>query len=268
MENNLCKICGSERKKIFEKKILEKYDVSYFKCSECGFIQTEKPHWFKEAYSSAITSLDIGLVGRNIYYSNIVEDILYKYFVKNARFLDFAGGYGMFTRIMRDKGFDFFREDKYCENLFAKHFDISDLPEKDRKFELVTAFELMEHIKEPFKELDYIFSMTSSFLFSTELIPEHDLESWWYLGTEHGQHISFYTKKSLKRIAEKYNKNYYSSGSLHLITNKKIPTIFKNASLYKKCIDKIKEKITPLEKMKSRLEVDFQAVIKKEKNNV
>jgi hypothetical protein len=257
MEKNPCKICGAERKKIFEKKILEKHDVSYFECSKCGFIQTEKPYWLDEAYSSAITSVDVGLVYRNIYFSDIVEKILQsEVFDKNARFLDFAGGYGLFVRVMRDKGFDFYREDKYCDNLFAKYFDIKDLSEKDQAFELVTAFELMEHAENPFKELDYIFSMTESFLFSTELIPDENVEDWWYIGAEHGQHISFYTKESLKKIAEKYGKTYFPYGNLHLIAGKNCEGVF----------GKIDEGINPSKKMKSRLWDDFQMVLKKTKN--
>lgn len=266
MENNLCKICNSERRKIFTKRILDKYDVSYYECSHCGFIQTEKPYWLKESYSNAITSTDVGLVHRNIMYSNVVENIIYGHFDKNAKFLDFAGGFGLFTRIMRDKGFDFYHEDRYCENLFAKYFDISDLSEKDRKFELVTAFEMMEHAENPFEELDYIFSMADNFLFSTELVSKQDVENWWYLGTEHGQHVSFYTKKSLEMIAEKYGKFYYPNGNLHLITNKKKLGVFKNVSPLTNFFNRIKGKIKPLEKMQSKTWQDFEMVIEKEKN--
>lgn len=258
MENNSCKICGSKREKIFTKGILGKYNVSYHKCLSCGFLQTEKPHWLKESYSSAITATDIGLVNRNITFSNIVEDIIYKHFDKNAKFLDYAGGYGLFTRIMRDKGFDFYHEDKYCENIFAKHFDIHGLPEKDRKFELVTAFEMMEHIENPFEELDYIFSMTDNFLFSMELVPDKDLENWWYLGTEHGQHISFYAKESLEKIAQKYDKSYYSNESLHFISKRKD---------LKGVFDGAKEEISPSEKLSSRTWSDFEIIRKKEKSN-
>lgn len=112
-----CKICNTKSKKIFKKKILDKYNAAYYQCPNCGFIQIEKPFWLNEAYSSAITSVDVGLVDRNIRFSNMVEDIILRNFNRNAKFLDFAGGYGLFTRIMRDKGFNFYREDKYCENL-------------------------------------------------------------------------------------------------------------------------------------------------------
>lgn len=262
MENNLCRICNSEKEKLFTKKILGKYEAAYYQCPVCGFLQTEEPYWLKEAYLHAITPPDVGLVNRNIEFSNITEEIIYKYFDKKGRFLDFAGGYGMFTRIMRDKGFDFYHEDKYCENLFAKYFSIDDLPQEDRRFELITSFELMEHIENPFKELDYIFSMTDSFLFSTELIPAKDIENWQYLGTEHGQHISFYTRECLKRIAGKYNKKYYSDGYLHLITNKRNLKIFEKVSRVVRLSKEILNEINPPQKMPSKTQEDFEYVKK------
>jgi len=253
MENNLCKICGAERKKIFSKNILGKYDVSYFECSECGFVQTEKPYWLKESYSSVITSTDVGMIKRNIMFSHIVENVIYGSFDEHGKFLDLAGGYGIFTRIMRDKGFDFYHEDKYCDNIFAKYFDVNDLPEKERGFELVTAFEMMEHAENPFEELDYIFSITEDFLFSTELIPWRDFENWWYLGTEHGQHISFYTAKSLELIAKKYGKYYYPHGNLHLISGRNNLKAFDNAG----------EEIDTSKKLRSKTESDFEMVREK-----
>ncbi len=38
-------------------------------------------------------------------------------------FLDYAGGYGVFTRLMRDIGFDFYWHDPYTQNLFANGFE-------------------------------------------------------------------------------------------------------------------------------------------------
>ncbi len=260
MTKTICKICGSMTKKIFDKTILNKYKVGYYKCVDCGFIQTEKPHWLKESYSDAITSLDIGLVNRNISYSNIVEKILYNHFDVKDKFLDFAGGYGMFTRIMRDKGFDFYHEDKYCDNLFAKYFEIDNLDKKHLTFELVTAFELMEHIENPFKELDYIFSVTDNFLFSTELIPEENLDDWWYLGIDHGQHISFYSKNALQKIADRYGKRYYSNGYIHIFTNKN-HNVFNEKSTKVGFLSKlVTKKQTPVKKLCSKTQDDFNMI--------
>ena len=43
-------------------------------------------------------------------------------FEANARFIDFGGGYGVFTRVMGNIGYDFYWRDAHRENLFAKRF--------------------------------------------------------------------------------------------------------------------------------------------------
>ncbi|MCK9401340.1 MAG: glycosyltransferase [Bacteroidales bacterium] len=224
MESVRCNICSGEAKFLFKSFVLNKYEVDYYKCPICEFIQTESPYWLDEAYKNAITDLDIGLVSRNVIYSNAVEIIILKYFKSGEKFLDYAGGYGLFVRLMRDKGFNFYREDKYCENIFTKNYDLVDLI-GDNKFEIVTAFEVFEHLVNPLEEIKNIFKYSDSLIFSTELQPHleiKDIKDWWYFVPETGQHISFYSLNTLKYIALKFNSYFYSNGSnLHLFTNKK-----------------------------------------------
>ena len=56
-----CKICNNPSEKIFDKIILQKYHSNYYQCKNCSFVQTDEPIWLEEAYSNAITTLDIGL---------------------------------------------------------------------------------------------------------------------------------------------------------------------------------------------------------------
>lgn len=217
------KITGGPAQFLFNAFVLNKYTVEFFRCEETGFIQTEEPYWLKEAYSSAITKLDLGLVYRNQLLSERTESLLLKHFNSEKRFLDFAGGYGLFTRIMRDKGFDFYHHDPYCNNIFAEYFDLKNL-KGDTKFELVTAFEVFEHMVDPLVEIERILNYSDNLLFSTELQPNQKIESsndWWYFSPETGQHISFYNEKSLRFIAGKLGYNFYTDGSfLHLFTKK------------------------------------------------
>jgi hypothetical protein len=90
------------------------------------YVQTENPYWLEEAYNSAITSLDIGLLKRNNYLVKEISPIIDCCFPEASTMLDFAGGYGAFVRLMRDEGYNFYRQDVYCDNLFTKHFDITD----------------------------------------------------------------------------------------------------------------------------------------------
>ena len=108
-----CKICNSEVKEKFKHKILNKYDVSFFYCEHCYFLFTEEPYWLAESYSNPINLSDSGILDRNIYLSKVVSSLIIFLFDKKKVFLDFAGGYGIFTRLMRDIGFDFYWTDKY-----------------------------------------------------------------------------------------------------------------------------------------------------------
>ncbi len=218
-----CKICGGDCQSIFTTKVLNKYDVQYFQCNTCRFIQTENPYWLQESYENAITSLDLGYVMRNLFFKDIVADIINKLFDKKQSFLDYGGGYGMLVRLMRDAGYDFIRQDSYCENIFAQHFDIECV--KKNSFELITCFEVFEHLAEPLAEIEKMLQHSKSILFSTTLQPKTDInspEDWGYMAPEVGQHIAFYSAKSLQSVTKKNGLNFYSDGKdLHLMTDKK-----------------------------------------------
>ena len=130
-----CRICRSETRSIGRALVLGKHRVEYFACETCGFVQTEEPHWLAEAYTEAITSQDIGLVGRNVQFAGLMRQVLPVFFDHHAQFVDYGGGYGMFVRLMRDYGFDFFRYDTYCQNIFAKGFEARDALHFARKSE-------------------------------------------------------------------------------------------------------------------------------------
>lgn len=207
----------------FKQQLLRKYEVSYFFCADCGFLQAEEPYWLDEAYSSAIAIQDTGLVQRNLIISRKLSVILYLFFDRNGRYLDFAGGYGMLTRMMRDIGFDFFWADKYAKNLLASGFSAD---RNSGPYNAVTAFEVLEHVHEPLdfvaEALEYADSRT--LIFSTETFsgqpPAPD--GWWYYAPEAGQHISFYQKRTLAKIASRLGLGFYSKAGMHIFTDKKL----------------------------------------------
>ena len=219
-----CKVCEAESNKFPQATVLGKYNVDYFQCSNCGFVQTEEPYWLEEAYSEAIAATDVGLVLRNNALSQIAANLIFNLFNHEAKFLDYGGGYGLFVRLMRDLGFDFYWYDKFCKNLFAKGFESNEAADSEN-YELVTAFEVFEHFVNPIAEIENILKFSSNIILTTDLLPETNPKpnEWWYYAPHEGQHISIYTLKSLSIIAEKYELNLYSNGkSLHLITEKNI----------------------------------------------
>lgn len=216
-------ITGAEVVPLFRAQVLQKYEVQYYRCPQTGYIQTEKPYWLDEAYQDAITQLDIGLVQRNLQLRERLLRLIPHFFGTKSAFLDYAGGYGLFVRMMRDAGLDFYRQDPFCENLFARHFDLSDLAPTP-PFALITAFEVFEHWENPVVELEKVLKYGKNILFSTELQPEpppQKPEDWWYFSPEMGQHVSFYTRKALEALAAHFGLYFYTDGhSLHLFTEK------------------------------------------------
>jgi hypothetical protein len=181
----------------------------------------------KEAYREAINIYDTGVLYRNSYHSKITSIILYHFFNSGAIYLDYAGGYGIFTRMMRDLGFNFYWDDLYAPNLVARgfeyHRDCGDV-------ELITSFESFEHFKEPLQEIEKMLSISKNILFSTNLIPTPvpGPKDWWYYGPEHGQHISFYSLKTLQFLSKKYDLNLYALNNIYLLTTKKINSLLLN----------------------------------------
>ena len=219
-----CKICNSKTKYIFNSRIINKYDIKYYICENCGFLQTEEPFWLDESYVESINVSDTGYIQRNMHLSEKLTILLTLFFSDNARYLDYAAGYGVFVRIMRDIGFDFYWDDKYTSNLFAKGFE----HKKSNMYEAVTSFESFEHFVNPTEEIENLLKVSKNIIFSTEVLPDPipQPKDWWYYGLDHGQHISFYSKKTFEFIAKKYNLNYVSIGALHLLTDKKISSIY------------------------------------------
>ena len=99
----------------FRHLLLRKHDVQYFQCGTCGFLQTETPYWLDEAYSSAIVSADTGIMQRNVYLSRMAAAVFWRLFRGSGRYLDAAGGYGLFTRLMRDIGLDYYWSDPHAQ---------------------------------------------------------------------------------------------------------------------------------------------------------
>lgn len=218
-----CKICLSKSEYIFSKKILGKYVIDYYRCTNCGLVQTEEPYWLKEAYSSAIIDSDTGIIYRNIALSRMTS-ILLLFLGKNSKVIDYGGGYGLTTRMLRDVGIDCYWTDKYADNIFAKGFKAK----KGSKHNVLTAFELFEHLEDPLKEIKQIIKAykPKALIFSTMLHDGNPPKDWWYFATEGGQHITLYTKESLRIFAKKVGMKLSSNGkNIHVFSKKQIPTL-------------------------------------------
>jgi len=220
-----CVICQAPAEHFATATFLAKHEAALSRCTGCGFIQAREPYWLQEAYGEAIKRSDVGLVRRNCRLSTVTGAVITAFFNGEGRFLDYGGGYGLLARMMRDKGYDFHRWDKHCENLFVRDFEADDA-DRD-SFALVTAFEVFEHLTAPLEDIGEMLRFSRNILFTTELVPDPppSPDRWWYYGLEHGQHISFYTRKTLAMLAKRFSLHLCSNGrSLHLLTERPIPS--------------------------------------------
>ena len=219
-----CPICGSRSAAAFVAVVLSKHEATYNQCEDCGYLYALNPHWLSEAYSSAIADTDTGLVKRNFALSAKLAAILYFNLSErgDSQCLDFAGGYGLLTRLMRDYGFNFYWHDENCTNLLATGFGA----DRDFQCRFVTAFEVLEHVEEPLSFIRTLMNKTgaSTLVFSTLLYEDRvpDPATWWYYGFSTGQHIGFFQKRTLEFIAEKLSLRFYSSNKVHILTTKKM----------------------------------------------
>jgi hypothetical protein len=256
----------------FEKIVLAKYPVRYYKCGSCDFVQTSDAFWLAEAYSEALSPLDTGIVMRNLNFAEVTARLIDYLGIGEQRFLDFAGGSGLFTRLMRDKGYNYFREDKYCQNVFSRCFDKSDLPESS-SFALLSAFEVFEHLSDPMEEIAGMLKISDLVFFSTELQPESDLENWWYLTPESGQHIGFYTHNTLTYIAKELGCQFRSDGKgLHAffrgeinLTDAHLQALVKGPGMLEKIWTKVASQLhlPARRKKRSLVQDDFNYVLNK-----
>jgi Methyltransferase domain len=213
---SVCKVCGGMSALFGETDVLRKYRAQYFRCDRCGFIQTEAPYWLEEAYSTAITRSDVGIMQRNLDNRELTSAVLNLLFPHITKAVDYGAGHGVFVRLMRDRGFDFRWFDRYASNDYARGFEYV----KGSRVDFLTAFEVLEHLTNPISDLAQLMDLSDNVFVSTCIVPQPppDLLDWWYYAPTTGQHIGFYTLKALEIIAAHFGRKLLSNGSYHLFT--------------------------------------------------
>lgn len=198
--------------------VLDRHRVDYYLCDTCEYWCTPEPHWLTEAYSEAISAADTGIVLRNTMVARDLAAVLGSMF-GDGPFVDWAGGYGMLVRLMRDQGFDFYWHDPYADNLLARGFEWT-----GSNSELVTAIEVLEHVTDPLAFIDECLAGAGAdtIVFSQELHHGPDPD-WWYLTPATGQHISFFSVRTLRTMAERLGMSLHRTPRLHMLTRRDLP---------------------------------------------
>jgi len=217
-----CRLCGAPTATRFTRRVLGRIDVGYHDCAACGLVQTDEPTWLDEAYASAIVDFDTGLLARALYTRRVTAVLLHLAGAGDRPCLDWAGGTGVFTRLMRDAGFEFRWQDPYCANVHARGFEWR--PGDAAPF-AATAFEVLEHLARPRDGFAALAATGPGLIVtSTRLVPDGGpAPDWDYLAPESGQHVAFYRRATLERLGRE-------AGYPHVIAGPALQLFAKHAA--------------------------------------
>ena len=203
MDNNknsmYCRLCNGETSFVFNNKILHKFYVNYYRCSNCESLQTEKPYWLDEAYEkSNLSEDDFGAAYRTL--RNQEKVFILSKLLNVRKALDWGAGDGLLCRLLRDYGLNFYSNDKYSVPKYSSMFVLTDYNNLD----LIVSFEVFEHMSEPNREIGFLFEKKPNSIFISTLFYKNNEKNWHYLHPNTGMHIFFYSQKSLEMLAIKY----------------------------------------------------------------
>jgi SAM-dependent methyltransferase len=211
-----CHLCHQDTEKFIVKN--RKFERTYYKCKNCSFIFVEK---------DAVLKRDKELIRYNMH-NNSIEDPLYRdYFNKFIEYsflnlegvkkvLDYGSGpQPVLASVLRERG--------YNVDIYDKYFS----PEKifeDRKYDLITMTEVIEHIYYPievFKEISAALKNGGYFAIMTNFHKNslEEFKKWWYI--QDPTHIAFYNMDTFRYIGEKFGLKILKNNGKNIVIFKK-----------------------------------------------
>lgn len=195
--------------------------VYYALCEKCGFCFTpELMNWSQERFEKMIYNDDYVLVDPDYIQkrpraiaSNLISTFGDK--AHSIKHLDFGGGRGLLAQILKTANWQSVSYDPFVDRSISI--------EQLGKYDLITAFEVFEHVSDVNKLMSSLRTLLApdgiilfTTLFSDGQIQRNQRISWWYASPRNG-HISLFSRASLKALAQKYgfNAGTFSEG-LHV----------------------------------------------------
>jgi len=195
--------------------------IYYALCAECGFCFAPQMYeWSLSEFSAHIYNEDYKLVDPDyeIARPSANANFIASLFGKDAgriRHLDYGGGNGALSGLLRAQGF--------ASTSYDPFVDLTVDPRSLGKFDLITAFEVFEHVPDVAALMSNLAALRAKegvILFTTlasdgNIGPNQRL-NWWYASPRNG-HISLFSRKSLLCLAVRNSLNFGSlNDGLHV----------------------------------------------------
>lgn len=189
--------------------------VQHHRCRGCGFMWAPLfDDWTTEDFKHHIYNEEYGLVDGE--YAGARPQRTAEHMAKwlegfeKARILDYGSGAGLFTKHMREAGFD-----------RITSFDPFSEPTRPTgRFDIITCFEVIEHSPTPvqtMRDLASFLGKDGCIILGESLQPPDIAKlrcGWWYCMPRNG-HISFYTDRSLAALAGQAGLLFHPGAGLH-----------------------------------------------------
>ncbi|MGM0508541.1 MAG: class I SAM-dependent methyltransferase [Fusobacteriota bacterium] len=216
--SNRCKICKSDNLDIINDK---KDKNKYFWCQECDFIFIDKENIVDSNTELEVYKKHDNTIENEGYvkmFERFIANGINPYCKKSGEVLEFGSGPGpVLAELLKRRGYEV--------DIYDPYFS----PEKvykNKKYDIITSTEVFEHFKDPLKEMDLLTKLLKDdgyVVIMTRFHPqtEEKFKKWWY--RRDLTHISFYTPKTLGKLAYKYDLDlvFYDDRDICVFKNNK-----------------------------------------------
>lgn len=205
MDKVKCVICEGTTEIKLHVDIHDWQKQPLFQCRACSFYFFHQPDWLPQSFSAELNELDLGSVAR----CSFVADFMAAIFSsdrENTRVLDWGGGDGLLTRLLRERGFDCVWYDPFVQPRFVGDA----IYEGDSPVGVTVASEVFLHLTDPLRALRSLLAISDIVVVTAVVPPKQVNPNWWYLMPETGQHVSFFPITALKELANRTDTCLYS----------------------------------------------------------
>ena len=181
--------------------------VYYCLCRACGFLfAPEFLDWSRERfieriYNADYLQVDPEYLDKRPQQNSSALDEMFGAHKGGFSHLDFGGGDGCLSRLLREDGWDSASWDPF--------FD-PDSSLDGRKFDLITAFEVFEHAPDPHAMMRQLVSAANegAFVYFSTFTHDRAVKAdqridWWYVAPRNG-HVSIFSRYSLSLLGDRY----------------------------------------------------------------